>query len=97
MPEHGFRVWVGGWRNSRQVSFDRDKVAIEVARISCSHCTTCSGRIHYVENALRGEGERSYVGGGVIVSLPYPESLAKTPAVAAAFLSGKLGLSVSPA
>jgi len=99
MHEDGqtFRVRVAGWQNSRQVSFRGNSVAMEVARISCSHCATCAGRIHYVENALRGEGKRDYVGGGVIVSLPYPETLAKTPGVAAGFLSGKLGLSISAA
>lgn len=92
-----FNAWVGGWSRSRQVVLAKREITLEVARINCSHCPTCRGRLDYVQSRLNGEGKQTYEGGGVLVTLPYPTGLAKTPETAASFLSGKLGLTVIPA
>ena len=40
-----FRVSVNWWQNSRWVKVSPDQVALQVTVPSCSHCSTCQGRV----------------------------------------------------
>lgn len=90
-----FRVRIGGWSNSRLVVLEKEQVTMEVARINCSHCATCSARMHYVNARLRGDEKMSYQGGGVLVTLPYPKGRAKNQLRVTEYIGERLGLQVS--
>ncbi len=91
-----FRAKVGGWMYPRLVVLEKGQVTMEVARISCSHCPTCSGRINYVQNRLNGEGKLAYQGGGVLVTLPYPADRGRSQIKVTEFLGEKMGLQIWP-
>jgi len=91
-----FRARVGGWSYPRLVTLEKGRVAMEVARINCSHCVTCRGRMNYVQSRLRGEGETIYAGGGVLIQLDYPKGRDRNLISITQFLSEKFGLQIHP-
>jgi hypothetical protein len=87
-----FNIWVAGWSRTREVTVENGEIALEVARISCSHCATCSGRLQAIRQRVGRESREDYRGGGVLVILSYPATEEQTPEAAAKFLAGKIGL-----
>ena len=86
-------VRVAGWSRTRLVENRGDAVAMEIARISCSHCATCSRRMDAVTGRVHGAGlnvqwERR--GGGYFIVLPLPDG-----ADPVAHLRQVLGLAIS--
>lgn len=53
MAELKQRVWVSGWKHSRQIieDFERKKVMMEIA-LSHDHCPTCASRVRHVSRVL---------------------------------------------
>lgn len=92
-----FRVRVGNWSCSRLVTVEKGLVSFEVARIECSDCPTCRQRLHFVGERFGPEVMRSYVGGGVLYTVPLPEEHSGSQLKVAQFLQSKLGIAVSPA
>jgi len=92
-----FWVRVGDWRCARQVTVQSGQVSFEVARINCSHCPTCSSRLHFVGNRFGDSAVRSYVGGGVIFTMPLPSEYRGSQLKVSQYLQNKLGIAVSPA
>ena len=69
-------VRVGDWSRTRQVENRGNAVAMEIARINCSHCSTCSQRMDAVTSRVHRAGlnvdwERR--GGGDFIVVPNPE------------------------
>jgi hypothetical protein len=75
--ESRYYVDVCGWRRERLVEVRGNTVAMEIARIACSHCAVCSGRMETVINNVKKAGlnvnwERRE--GGQMIVLPLPEN-----------------------
>ena len=69
-------VRVSGWNRLRLVENRGNEVAMEVARINCSHCSTCSrrmntvtGNVHSAGLLVKWEDRR----GGKIIVIPLPK------------------------
>jgi len=45
-------VQVNSWRYRRLMRFDEEMVALQVTVPSCSHCSTCQGRIREIRETL---------------------------------------------
>lgn len=71
-----FSVSVYSWSRTRTVEVRGDKVAMEIARFSCSHCATCSRRMDTVSSCVHQHGltvEWEQVRGGYFIVIPLPE------------------------
>ena len=89
------RLRVAGWTYPRHAFVRDSHILMEVARIDCSHCTTCSHRMDVVASRLRDagvDGSWERESGGYYLSVPYDRKVAP-----ARFLSELLKLSISPA
>ena len=94
MHERELRLRVEGWSNSRHAVVRGNTLMIEVARVRCNHCPTCSHRIQTIESRLRGAGTPwrfVNLNGGTYLAVE-PEQI---PAKVGNYLSGLLGLRVS--
>lgn len=91
--EKSIKVVVENWSRPRLVENRFRTVALEVARINCSHCSTCSRRMETVTSrvhmaGLKVDWERR--NGGWLIVIPLPVD--KDPVV---HLSRMLGLGIS--
>lgn len=73
--ESRFYVEVSGWSRDRLVEVRGEKVAMEIARISCSHCSTCSDRMNTVTSRIHRAGlnvewEQREGGKMIVITLP---------------------------
>jgi len=94
MAERRFYLRVEGWRYARHAMIRANTLFMEVARVACSHCPTCSHRIQTVESRLRSAGvpwRFVHLDGGMYLAVE-PEQM---PATVGNYLSGLLGLQVS--
>lgn len=71
-----YYVEVEGWSRNRLVEVRDGKVAMEIARVNCSHCSTCSRRMETVTKRVHQAGlnvdwERRE--GGYLIVIPLPE------------------------
>ena len=69
-------VKVRDWSRPRLVENRGNAVAMEVARISCSHCSTCSSRIETVAARVHFAGIRvkwERRKGGQLIVIPLPK------------------------
>jgi hypothetical protein len=77
MKENGWYVSVEDWSRNRLVEFRKGAIAMEIARISCSHCSTCSKRMETVSRRVHDAGlkvdwERR--DGGCLIGIPLPKT-----------------------
>lgn len=75
--EKTLSVSVDGWSRSRTVEVRGNKVAMEIARVSCSHCATCSRRMDTITGQVHRAGlevEWERVGGGHFIVIPLPKN-----------------------
>ncbi len=70
-------VRVDGWSRTRRIEHRGDEVAMEIARVDCSHCATCSKRMDTVTSNVHRAGilaKWERVGGGHFIIIPLPPS-----------------------
>ncbi|OGN33188.1 MAG: hypothetical protein A3F98_03915 [Candidatus Yanofskybacteria bacterium RIFCSPLOWO2_12_FULL_41_8] len=94
MANREFRLRVEGWRYSRHAMIQANTLLMEVARMACSHCPTCSNRIRTLESRLQGNGTSwrfVNLNGGVYLAVE-PKQM---PATVGDYLSGLIGLQIS--
>ncbi len=94
MTERELRLRVQGWQYSRRAIVRDNTLYMEIARASCSHCSTCSGRIRTVESRLLGSDTpwRFVNLNGSIHLAVEPQQM---PASVGNYMSGLLGLQIS--
>jgi len=72
-----FYVQVNNWSRNRLVELRSKDVAMEVARINCSHCPTCSNRMDTVASRVHRAGlvvKWEQRGGGRMIVIPLPKN-----------------------
>ena len=87
------KVVVMDWDRPRLVEDRGNAVAMEVARIECSHCATCSRRMDTVTSRVHSAGlkvEWERREGGYLIVIPLPDG--KDPVT---HLTKVLGLRIS--
>jgi len=92
-PSGEFLVYVDDWSFHRLVQYRDGRVSLEIARMDCSHCGTCSDRMESTTARVRAAGlqvDWQRVGGGYMISIPLPDEVDPVD-----HLSAILGLPVS--
>lgn len=90
------RLQVDNWRYPRQAFFEGKTLKMEVARVACRHCSTCSRRVDAVESRLQGTNVAwrwETAQGGLYLAVELPEGAGETHTR----LSQLLGLPIRPA
>lgn len=94
MAERELHLRVEGWRYARHAMIQANTLYMEVARISCNHCPTCSNRIRTIESRLQGADTPwrfVFLNGGQYLAVE-PKQM---PTSVGGFLSSLLGLQIS--
>lgn len=94
MAERQLRLRVEGWANSRHAMVRGNTLYMEVARVACNHCPTCSFRIRTIESRLQGSATPwrfVFMDGGQYLAVE-PEQV---PTSVGRFLTNLLGLRIS--
>ncbi|OGF74826.1 hypothetical protein A3J56_02605 [Candidatus Giovannonibacteria bacterium RIFCSPHIGHO2_02_FULL_46_20] len=77
------QLQVANWRYPRHAFFEGNTLKMEVARVVCQHCSTCSRRVETVESQLKGTNVAwrwETANGGLYLAVELPDGAGETHA-----------------